>query len=420
MKTKKNSKIYNLENDNVGKEIRNSKELLDNEKELLKLAKLDKKYKIEAWTALGTNNELGYYTHGFFRYFGKFPPVIATNLISEYTKENDIVFDPMCGSGTTGIEGLLLNRKTYINDINPLSILISKAKTTYLDSAKLKKDFDIIKKNYKPLSIEEYDYEPIGLKDYLHWFLPETCDSLRGIKYQINQIVNEDEQNFFMACFCAIIRNVSRATTQQGRLFLDVETAKTDAFEQFEKRVMKNIEAVSILPNRKNVVVSDKDIQTEKFKEIEGQTKLIIMHPPYFNSYKYSSINSLELSWINQNQSDIRKKEIHEFFKAGKKADVNVYIDDMSKSVRNIITTLKDDGVIAIMFGDTIINGNYINVVKPLIDNLDDILEVDKVILRVPKFTEASWAASQRRQKNSVGISLYDFIVVFRRKNGKN
>ena len=47
MKTKKNSKLYNLENNNVGIEIRNSKELLDNEKELLKLAKLDKNYKIE-------------------------------------------------------------------------------------------------------------------------------------------------------------------------------------------------------------------------------------------------------------------------------------------------------------------------------------------------------------------------------------
>ena len=42
-------------------------------------------------------------------------------------------------------------------------------------------------------------------------------------------------------------------------------------------------------------------------------------------------------------------------------------------------------------------------------------MSIEKVILRVPKYTEASWTASQRRNSEKVGITLNDFIILFRR-----
>ena len=322
----------------------------------------------------------------------------------------------MSGSGTTAVEGMLLNRTTIVNDINPLSILLAKVKTTFIDKNEIKKEFNIIKKKYKPLSLTEYNYEPIGLKDYYHWFLPETCDSLRGLKKCIEEINDEKIKNFFLACFCAIIRTVSRATTQQGRLFLDVETAKEDAFETFEKRVLKNMESVSELKKRNKVSIISNDVQNGDFSNLNNSSKLIIMHPPYFNSYKYSSINSLELSWLGTNHADVRKKEIREFFKVGKKENVEKYINDMSASVMNISKTLKKNGYFAIMIGDTIIKNEYVPVTNLLISSIDkSILSVEKVILRVPKYTEASWAASQRRKGNNIGINLYDFIIIFKK-----
>jgi DNA modification methylase len=42
------------------------------------------------------------------------------------TKENDVVYDPFSGRGTTIIEAALLNRNVIANDINPLSTILSK------------------------------------------------------------------------------------------------------------------------------------------------------------------------------------------------------------------------------------------------------------------------------------------------------
>lgn len=51
-------------------------------------------------------------------YRGNCPPQVPRNLILKYTKENDIVLDPFCGSGTTMIECKLLNRKGIGIDVN--------------------------------------------------------------------------------------------------------------------------------------------------------------------------------------------------------------------------------------------------------------------------------------------------------------
>ena len=51
-------------------------------------------------------------------YRGNCPPQVPRNLILKYTKENDIVLDPFCGSGTTMVECKLLNRKGIGIDVN--------------------------------------------------------------------------------------------------------------------------------------------------------------------------------------------------------------------------------------------------------------------------------------------------------------
>ena len=116
---------YTVDNKNAGLEVRSGSEVQDIEKTQLKKALLDKIAPIEIWTALGTNAQVNYSTHGLFRYFGKFPSTIATHLINQYTSFGGTVMDPMAGSGTTAVECLLSNRQCHSYDVNPLSILFN-------------------------------------------------------------------------------------------------------------------------------------------------------------------------------------------------------------------------------------------------------------------------------------------------------
>lgn len=205
-------------NTSLNIEVRKYESFWDDEKVLIEKAKFPQT-DFEAWTAKGTNTQLSYATHGIFRYFGKFSPTIGKKLIFDYTQECDMVYDLMSGSGTTGVECLLSNRECVLNDVNTLSVLLAKVKTTKLDDTIIETLFLRIKQNYKPLSRDEYDDEIVGLKDINHWFLPSTVNSLRGIKKLILEIEEEKYRNYFLVCFAAIIRNVSKATTHKEGCF---------------------------------------------------------------------------------------------------------------------------------------------------------------------------------------------------------
>jgi len=56
--------------------------------------------------------------HGNNKYNGVTPAFVIWNLLQRYTKENDLVVDPMCGSGTTIDVAKELNRRVIGYDIN--------------------------------------------------------------------------------------------------------------------------------------------------------------------------------------------------------------------------------------------------------------------------------------------------------------
>ena len=60
------------------------------------------------------------------KYRGNWAPQIPRNLILLYSKEGDIVLDPMVGGGTTMIEAKLLGRKGTGFDIHPEVVALAK------------------------------------------------------------------------------------------------------------------------------------------------------------------------------------------------------------------------------------------------------------------------------------------------------
>lgn len=60
------------------------------------------------------------------KFRGNFAPQIARNIILKYSKEGDLILDPMVGGGTTLIEAKLLNRKGIGIDINPEAVELTK------------------------------------------------------------------------------------------------------------------------------------------------------------------------------------------------------------------------------------------------------------------------------------------------------
>lgn len=139
-------------------------------------------------------------------YRGNWAPQIPRNLILKYTKEGDIVLDPMAGAGTTLIEARLLNRDAVGIDINPQTIKLAKEalkfevenkskQETYVgDARKLEKiandSIDLIATHPPYLNIIKYSEHPISgdlsnigsLSKFLTEFEPAVKEFYRVLK----------------------------------------------------------------------------------------------------------------------------------------------------------------------------------------------------------------------------------------------
>lgn len=79
---------------------------------------------------------LRYGSHGIHEYRGRFFPQLVRALINiSKTTDKGIVADPMCGSGTTILEGVLSSQTAIGIDLNPLSAFMSRTKVEILKVA---------------------------------------------------------------------------------------------------------------------------------------------------------------------------------------------------------------------------------------------------------------------------------------------
>ena len=166
------------------------------------------------------NSGLTAVTHKFHRFPGKFIPHVPRWAISKYLQGQNaqIVFDPFCGSGTTNLEALRLGHHSFGIDVDFISRLLTKVKTTPLTESYLEKHVTRVlssigrrtRARFRP-SIDTLD----------HWFSPEAIKELGIIRDVIDSYRKErDLHDFLLVCFLAIIRRSSNADNQTLKTYV--------------------------------------------------------------------------------------------------------------------------------------------------------------------------------------------------------
>lgn len=288
-------------------------------------------YQIEQGSILNilTNNVTAY-THGFHKYPSKFIPHIPKWAIDKYLtgQKTKTILDPFCGSGTTLVEGMLAGHNVIGIDIDPLSCLISKVKTTIVNYSELNKISDWLVKEIKTKKKGEFDPE---CKTIEHWFPKETISKLSEIRTLINQIPEifgenkkiRDIQHLLIVCFSSIIRRVSYADNESQKTYVSHTKIKTpeepinlfiSQLDLFQERITKYSE--DITHNLKNNIICDSSVQLLKSKLNGQKVDLAITSPPYIKAIDYIYNQMVELFWIGdlfglqtQSKQNEKKKE---------------------------------------------------------------------------------------------------------------
>jgi DNA modification methylase len=131
------------------------------------------------------------------------------------------------GSGTTLVEAIVHDRRTYGTDINPVAVLITKAKTTPIEPQNLEckiyslknmiKHHLIIDEN-KQTSLLKHDDDnnhlavvlPPTNKRIDYWFPERQKQDLSIILLEVMSIEDENIRNFLLCAFSNILKGCSR------------------------------------------------------------------------------------------------------------------------------------------------------------------------------------------------------------------
>lgn len=312
------------------------------------------------------------HTHGFHKYPAKFIPHIPKWAIEKHLNgyKGRTILDPFCGSGTTLVEGMLAEHNVIGIDIDPLSAMISKVKTTRVDEIELKKiSYWLIKGiKAKKIGTFEPDCKTIG-----HWFTKDAIKKLSTIRTLINTIPEifgdnkkvKDVQDLILICFSSIIRRVSNADNESQKTYVSHTKIKKPEevnvlfLSQLNLFINRTIN-FSAMTNQKikSKVICSSSLQPFN-KKLNGQKiDLAITSPPYIKAIDYIYNQMAELFWIGdlfqmQTQEKQNKKKIEYIgnkqlpiieFKHYTPYNTIIGIDKLDKKLQKVFDTDKKNG----------------------------------------------------------------------------
>lgn len=285
--------------------------------------------------------------HKIHRYPAVFVPELAEKIITMFSKEGDTVLDIFSGSGTTLLESMKLKRFSKGIEMNPLAILISKVKTTYIDEKSLRNGIEQWEEIYLTNSFEAHN---IKNKDF--WFHEVTNKSIDDALGAINQLDNDLVKDFMKIALSEIIREVSYCVHSGFKLHRDRKKVSEET--AFDKHAL--LKKIKPVIERNALAIAElKDLETQKYNpqilfhdsrlecnEIkENSIDLILTSPPYGDSkttvaYGQFSTFSSELLGLN----GIYEKEIRTLdndLLGGSTKDVDIEkFNQKSLTIKNI------------------------------------------------------------------------------------
>jgi DNA modification methylase len=360
-----------------------------------------------------TRKDTAYITHGYHRYPAKFIPQIVSRLVEKYTREGDFIVDPFGGCGTTLVESKVMGRSSMAVDINPVAVLITKAKITPIDPIKIEAEFARIQTKLetynKNSKVRAPEHERI---DY--WFKPEQKRKLAFIFAEISKIKDENAQDFFFCGFSNILKNCSIWLQKSNKPTRDFQKQPSEPIKTFAKQIKMmlrgNAQLFEMLLEKDRLKILSKVVCTDArtIPAKDNTISLIVTSPPYVTSYEYADLHQLTALWLEYTKdlSDFRKRFIgtsyhnkkdlrlnsriaenirEELLKRDKKTaeEVSTYFSEMNQVFVEMKRILKKGGKTCIVIGNTSLRGVEILNAEVFTEQLQNIgLSVADIIKR--------------------------------------
>lgn len=318
------------------------------------------------------------YTHNFHPYPAKFPPQAIRDLILDNTKQGDTVIDPFCGSGTTLVECRLLGLNGIGIELNPVGVLLSRAKSTcytiedirYL--SQILGDLEGALFNLDDWLNDAIHDQPIpNYPNMSNWFGDEQTRELTALKQKII-LPHQKDSNLGLLlrmAFSKIIVPISNQESETRYAAIVKNFKKGDVLRLYLKTIKEYskhlLDRIGTLDESVTIEVIEGDSRIALKTLSSDSVDFMVTSPPYINSFDYYLYHKQRIFWLDGNPLSIRRIEIgghHRIDTLSYEKALSEYSESMTIVLEECFRILKPNKKAAILIGDGIVKGKSIKV----------------------------------------------------------
>ena len=279
-----------------------------------------------------------YAFHNLYPYKGKFYPRVVRTLINAFKlNENSLLLDPFNGSGTTTHEASLVGIKSVGIDVTPMGVILSE----------LKNDL---------LFIDE---------QRLNFTLKELQDILEAIENKKWQHSDPLVHKLMLVIYFDTVDAFARTSryNRKGKVGLFIE--KFNYIKACYKKTMEIKDKYKLKFEPAQIIEWDA-LELKNMSELKEKFDACITSPPYYFSLDYVGKDKIAYDYLGVDMKKIESKYLG--MKNGKPkgnysglpTKVAMYYEDLKEAIKNIYWALKPGGMLAIIIGDSTVNGKKI------------------------------------------------------------
>ena len=248
--------------------------------------------------------------HSICPYFAMFPPGFVERYVLAFTNPGDVVFDPFSGRGTTIFESLLLGRRAYGLDINPVAACVSAAKAAPPVRATLVSRIENLRAEcmdagtielptteffeacYAPQTLRQI----VFLRNSLSWKTSKVDRFIAAMALGCLHGESHKSKNCFSN---RMPRTISTKPDYSVRWWADkgLVAPERDVFDilssQVDFRLAKGVP--SLVGEAR---LGDVRNATSMFRKLNGKVKLVVTSPPYLDTTDYGEDQWLRLWFL--------------------------------------------------------------------------------------------------------------------------
>lgn len=238
-------------------------------------------------------------------------PEIAFKALDD-VPEGALIFDPMCGSGTTLKIASSRNYEIVGCDIDPLALLIAKVWCMPLKEGRIHEQATSIKERFNKITDVELPWidKDIETNKFINfWFSQPQITALRTLTYLINQSSDDTREIMQVALSRIIITKSNGASlardVSHGKPHKVKEFTNYDVLRGFEKSLWTLVSKL-----RNSPVVTTPNLLQSDARRLHSMANnivdLIITSPPYLHAVDYMRGHRLSLVWLGYTLSELR------------------------------------------------------------------------------------------------------------------